>query len=60
MSSFLVRIKIWKFLSKRSIFMPVAKEQIWQIITDNNLNSVADVYRLPRVVSPYQTNQEAP
>ena len=26
--SFLVRIKIWKFLSKRSIYMPVAKERI--------------------------------
>ena len=25
--SFLVRIRIWKFLSKRSVFMPVAKEQ---------------------------------
>ncbi|GFI18530.1 hypothetical protein IMSAGC009_03706 [Lachnospiraceae bacterium] len=24
--------------------MPVAKEQIRQIIADNNLNSVADVY----------------
>ena len=46
--SFLVRIKIWKFLSKRSIFMPVAKEQIRQIIADNNLNSVADVYTLLR------------
>ena len=44
--SFLVRITIWKFLSKRSIFMPVAKEQIRQIIADNNLSSVADVYSL--------------
>ena len=26
--------------------MPVAKEQIRQIIADNNLNSVADVYSL--------------
>ena len=26
--------------------MPVAKEQIRQIITENNLNSVADVYAL--------------
>ena len=26
--------------------MPIAKEQIRQIITDNNLNSVADVYTL--------------
>ena len=28
--------------------MPVAKEQIRQIIADNNLNSVADVYTLLR------------
>ena len=35
-----------KILSKRSIFMPVAKEQIRQIIADNNLSSVADVYSL--------------
>lgn len=28
--------------------MPVAKEQIRQIIADNNLNSVADVYSLLR------------
>ena len=28
--------------------MPVAKEQIRQIIADNNLNSVADVYPLLR------------
>ena len=28
--------------------MPVAKEQIQQIIADNNLNSVADVYTLLR------------
>lgn len=26
--------------------MPVAKEQIRQIISDNNINSVADVYAL--------------
>ncbi|MCI9201905.1 MAG: hypothetical protein HFI03_16315 [Lachnospiraceae bacterium] len=44
----MVRIKIWKFLSKRSIYKPVAKEQIRQIIADNNLNSVADVYTLLR------------
>ena len=44
----MVRIRIWKFLSKRSIYMPVAKEQIRQIIADNNLNSVADVYTLLR------------
>ena len=25
--SFLVRIKIWKFLAKRSVFMPVAKDR---------------------------------
>ena len=37
-----------EFLSKRSIFMPVAKEQIRQIISENNLNSVADVYTLLR------------
>ena len=42
--SFWVRIRICKFLSKRSIFMPVAKEQIRQIISENNLNSVTDVY----------------
>ncbi len=30
---------IWKFLSKRSIYMPVAKEQIRQIIADNNISS---------------------
>ena len=29
--------------------MPVAKEQIRQIIADNNLSSVADVYSLLRV-----------
>ncbi len=46
--SFLVKIKIWKFLSKRSVFMPVAKEQIRQIISENNLNSVTDVYSLLR------------
>ncbi len=28
--------------------MPVAKQQIRQIIADNNLNSVADVYSLLR------------
>lgn len=28
--------------------MPAAKEQIRQIITDNNLSSVADVYYLLR------------
>ena len=28
--------------------MPVAKEQIWQIISENNLNSVTDVYALLR------------
>ena len=28
--------------------MPVAKEQIRQIIADNNLSSVADVYSLLR------------
>ena len=28
--------------------MAVAKEQIWQIISQNNLNSVADVYSLLR------------
>ena len=47
-SSFLVRIRIWKFLSKRSVFMPVAKEQIRQIISENNLSSVTDVYALLR------------
>ena len=46
--SFLVRIRICKFLSKRSVFMPVAKEQIRQIISENNLNSVTDVYALLR------------
>ena len=46
--SFLVRIRIWKFLSKRSVFMPVAKEQIRQIISENNLSSVTDVYALLR------------
>ena len=30
--------------------MPVAKEQIRQIIADNNLSSVADVYSLLRTV----------
>ncbi len=47
-SSFLVRIRVCKFLSKRSVFMPAAKEQIRQIISENNLNSVADVYSLLR------------
>ena len=42
--SILVRIKIWKFLSKRSIFIAIAKKQIRQIISDNNFRSVADVY----------------
>ena len=37
-----------KILIERSIFMPVAKEQIRQIIADNNLSSVADVYSLLR------------
>jgi len=46
--SLLVRIRICKFLSKRSVFMPVAKEQIRQIISENNLNSVTDVYALLR------------
>ncbi len=46
--SFLVRIRICKFLSKRSVFMPVAKGQIRQIISENNLNSVTDAYALPR------------
>ena len=31
-------------IEKEGFFMPVAKEQIRQIIADNNLNSVADVY----------------
>ena len=28
--------------------MPIAKEQIWQIVADNNISSVADVYTFPR------------
>ena len=33
-------------LIEKEYFMPIAKEQIRQIIADNNLNSVADVYTI--------------
>jgi len=37
-----------KILIEKECFMPVAKEQIRQIISENNLNSVTDVYALLR------------
>ena len=35
-------------LIEKEVFMPATKQQIRQIIADNNLNSVADVYSLLR------------
>ena len=37
-----------QILIEKECFMPVAKEQIRQTISENNLNSVTDVYALLR------------
>ena len=44
--SFLVRITDMTILIEKELFMAVAKDQIRQIITENNITSVADVYSL--------------
>jgi len=43
-SSFLARIQIWNSCQKGTIFTSIAKDQLQQIIAENNIASVPDVY----------------